>query len=270
MLFDSNFNPLAGKLITWTATDGRITPVSTITDSQGRVSVTYTAPTVNIPTAVMVVATFRGDGQLQASQAECKGLVVIPEVATAVDGMRKSLQDLGFPVDNLGQEISKVAVAISEGRVAVSLTVRSGEIRKDFEHGQVTARVEVVKPGVVEAKVSSESGEGRTVILNIDNSVLGVVSIQQVKVEVDGQPVPLASDYDDVLDPSNDGGTPEYLILVGGQGIQVLVSIPHFSTRTITIRGAVATSAAWTPLLVAVGIVVISLILLLVFWKKRR
>jgi hypothetical protein len=270
LLFDSNFNPLAGKLISWRATDGIVIPASATTDSQGRVSVIYTAPTVSIPTAIIIVATFQGDSQFQASQAECKGLVVIPEVATAVDSMSTSLQDLGFPVDNLGREISKVALAISEGRVAASLTVRSGEVRKDFEHGQVRAWVEVAKCGVVEAKVSSESGEGRTVILNIDNSVLGVVSIQQVKVEVDGQPVPLASDYDDVLDPSNDGDWPEYLILVGGQGIQVLVSIPHFSTRTITVRGPAGAPTARTPLLVAVGIVVISLTLLLVFWKKRE
>gem|GEM_PF-6434319 len=274
VLLDSSFNPLAGKTITWTATAGEVSPATTSTNAQGKVTVLYTAPVVDIRTAVMVIATFWGDNQYRASQAVSKGLVVLPEVAKSIENLTGSLQDLKFSVDNLAQEISKVAGAISEGRVAASVTVKveveTGrvKVKKDFQHEQVQAQVEVRGNNVI-ARISSENREGRTVILNVDNRVLPIVNIRHVRVEVDGQEIPLADDYDDVLDPTNDGGWAEYLILVGGEGIQVLVSLPHFSTRTITIRGPITGGPSyWTPALVAVSIVVIVLILLLTLRRK--
>jgi hypothetical protein len=272
VLFGPDFNPLAGKTITWTATAGEVSPTS-ITDSQGKAIVIYTAPTVDVQTAVMIIATFQGDNQLQAAQAVCKGLVVVPEVARAVENLTTSLQDLKFSVDNLSREISKVAEAISEGKIAVSVTVkleketRQPKVKKDFQHEQVQAQVEVKGNNVI-ARISSENRDGRTVILNVDNYALPIVNITHVKVEVDGREIPLADNYEDVLDPANDGDQAEYLILVGGEGIQVLVSLPHFSTRTITIRGPAAAPTAWTPLLVAVSIVVIVLILLFAFRRR--
>jgi hypothetical protein len=156
------------------------------------------------------------------------------------------------------------------------VTVRLGketkqvEVKRDFQHEQVQTQVEVKGNNVI-AKISSENREGRTVVLNIDNHILPVVNVQHVKVEVDGKEIPLADNYEDVLDPMNDGDQAEYLILVGGEGIQVLVSLPHFSTRTITIRGPTAAApTAWAPLMVAVGIVIIVLILLFAFRRKSR
>jgi hypothetical protein len=261
VLFGSDLNPLAGETIGWAVTAGEVSPMRTTTDSQGRAMVIYTAPVVEVPTAVMVVATFGGDNRYQPVIALSKGLVVVPEVARAVENLTTSLQDLKFSVDNLAKEISKLAEAISEGKVAVSVTVRLGketkqaEVKRNFQHEQVQTQVEVKGNNVI-AKISSENREGRTVVLNIDNYILPVVNVQHVKVEVDGKEIPLADNYEDVLDPMNDGDQAEYLILVGGEGIQVLVSLPHFSTRTITIRGpAAAAPTAWAPLMVAVGIV---------------
>jgi hypothetical protein len=100
----------------------------------------------------------------------------------------------------------------------------------------------------------------------IDNRALPILDLRRVEVEVDDEKIPLADSYEDVLDPNNDGNQAEYLILVGGEVVHVLVSIPHFSARTITIRGPIATApAARTPLLLATGIVAIVLILLFVF-----
>jgi hypothetical protein len=105
----------------------------------------------------------------------------------------------------------------------------------------------------------------------IDNRALPILDLRRVEVEVDGEKIPLADSYKDVLDPNNDGNQAEYLILVGGEGIQVLVSIPHFSARTITIRGPIAaTPANRTPLVLATGIVFIVLILLFVFGRSSE
>jgi PKD repeat protein len=276
VLFGPDLNPLAGETIGWAVTAGEVSPMRTTTDSQGRAMVIYTAPVVEVPTAVMVVATFGGDNRYQPAVAVSKGLVVVPEVARAVENLTTSLQDLKFSVDNLAKEISKLAEAISGGKVAVSVTVRleketrQVEVKRDFQHEQVQVQVEVKGNNII-AKISSENREGRTVVLNIDNYILPIVNVQHVKVEVDGKEIPLADNYEDVLDPMNDGDQAEYLILVGGEGIHVLVSLPHFSTRTITIRGPAAVApTAWAPLMVAVSIVIIVLILLLAFRRRSR
>jgi hypothetical protein len=170
----------------------------------------------------------------------------------------------------ISQGIKALTQAISEGKVAIITTIKlekeTGEIkiRRDFQDERIKAEVEV-KGNAVVAIVSSENREGRTVILNIDNRALPILDLRRVEVEVDGEKVPLADSYEDVLNPNDDGGQAEYLILVGGEGIQVLVSIPHFSARTITIRGPIAaTPANRTPLVLTAGIVFM-LILLFVF-----
>ena len=39
----------------------------------------------------------------------------------------------------------------------------------------------------------------------------------------------------DILDPTDDNGVAEYFVLTGEMGSQVLVSLPHFSTHTVTL-----------------------------------
>jgi len=75
-LKDNVNNPLVGKTITWGATSGSVTPSSGTTDSNGQVSVTYTAP--NHETTVSVTASFAGDNQYSENQASVVGLISAP------------------------------------------------------------------------------------------------------------------------------------------------------------------------------------------------
>jgi len=55
-------------------------------------------------------------------------------------------------------------------------------------------------------------------------------------IKYDGVSIQLADDLADVLNPNDDGSLPEYLILIGANGIQIMVSIPHFSDHFISIQ----------------------------------
>ena len=46
----------------------------------------------------------------------------------------------------------------------------------------------------------------------------------------------MADDFEDILNANNDGLQAEYLILTGAEGIEILVSVPHFSDHFITIE----------------------------------
>jgi len=90
------------------------------------------------------------------------------------------------------------------------------------------------QPNKVIVKVGSVKEKGRTITINIDKTVLSIEEINEVSVLYDGKEIKLADNYTDVLNP-NDEHNPEYLVLIGAEGIQVLVSIPNFSTHTITV-----------------------------------
>ncbi len=96
----------------------------------------------------------------------------------------------------------------------------------------------------------------------VDNRILPVARVGEISVLLDGKEIPLADDYSDVLNPDRE----KYLVLVGAKGIQILVSIPSFSTHTITITAALP--APVEPILwiliggIAVAVVVIAEVLL--------
>ncbi|MEM2619487.1 MAG: hypothetical protein QW356_08455, partial [Candidatus Hadarchaeales archaeon] len=59
--------PLANKTVVWSATAGSVYPTSGVTDSYGRVSTTYTAPTSG--TSATITASFQGDWECEPSSA---------------------------------------------------------------------------------------------------------------------------------------------------------------------------------------------------------
>jgi hypothetical protein len=93
----------------------------------------------------------------------------------------------------------------------------------------------------VEAVVESTTATGKTVLINVSAQILSAPP-EKVEVLFDSRKIDLADNYADVLSPT-DENVPEYLILAGGRGFQVLVSIPSFSRHIITIRGPVAVRA---------------------------
>ena len=69
----SGGTPLADKTITWTITAGSVDSLSGTTDSQGRVTITYTAPATE--GSVAATASFAGDAQYAPSSGNANGAV---------------------------------------------------------------------------------------------------------------------------------------------------------------------------------------------------
>jgi hypothetical protein len=86
-----------------------------------------------------------------------------------------------------------------------------------------------------------DDAPGTTVTMNLDEEQLGNVSIDdagdKLEVEFDNETIRMADDLDDVLNPEDDDDA-EYLLLVGSDKVQVLVSVPHFSPHTIEVTEA--------------------------------
>ncbi len=128
-----------------------------------------------------------------------------------------------------------------------------------FRETDVQADVkQVVKGRRIDVEV--KAGGARSFIFNIRSEVLPA----KLEVLVDNEPIETASDYADVLNPS-DENVPEYLVVRGKSGVQVLISIPSFSTRVISI----VASAGGLPLHVVVVAVVVLLLAAGVAVKRK-
>ncbi len=236
ILFDEDGNRVPGKTITWDATGGILSSTTSTTNSQGEVSVTYIAPTVVMQTSTIITASFAGDSEYSASNAISRGTILLPQVASSLENIEQALTRLEIAVDALTQELNAFRDAISEGRVGASISIETDtsghRVRREFQHDVQVNVKNVQVRNRIELEVSSDADNGRTIVINVDNNVL---DFENVTIYFDNVEINQASDYEDVLNPNNDSGEAEYLLLKGANGAQVAVSIPSFSTHSIAI-----------------------------------
>ena len=265
--------PLGERMLEWSASLGTVTPASVLTDGSGRASAVYAAPVCENATPVTITVSFPGDNRHSAATATFSLTVLPYQTVRVLENLKENLQQAAaeFEAPPLQAEnllaLENAFVRGSLGAaVTITLVAEKPGLSKGYEREGVRTRLgEVVVGERIEIVVESDENF-KTVLINVGSEVLPV---GWLTVLVDNNPIDLADDYLDVLDPTNDGGRPEYLILKGGKGAQILVSIPYFSARVITIRGPLAAPTRLTPALVAVGIVIVVVILLLAFRRRR-
>lgn len=170
--------------------------------------------------------------------------------------------------DGAGAEVeAKVGRAITDRKVGAEIEVSGpapasaagpadpeadGTVRVlayDDVDVQVKVPSDVATPEApIRVRVSAELDEGRTIVLKLDRSVLEsadagslVLRYFDLYDQADGSEVETevvfqaASDLQDVLDPADDSGQPEYWVVEDANGLQVLVSVPHWSAHAITV-----------------------------------
>jgi WD40 repeat protein len=259
--------PLAGKLIHLSTTQGVVTPMSATTDDLGRVTATFTAPRVDVRTSFILSAIFAGDNEHSPSHAYSTGTVRSAALARTVERIEQSIERIEVRVEELETTVEalveKIENAIVENRLGTIIVIENAQGRREYEHAEVEAEIEV-RGTNIEVRVDSKENH-KTVLVNIDDYTKKVLQLDRIGVWVDNVQIEQADDYDDVLDPTDDEDEPEYLVLVGRNGAQVLISIPRFSTRTITIA-ALPTAGIPLYIMIVIALVVVA-ISLRVTWK---
>jgi hypothetical protein len=189
-------------------------------------------------------------------------------------------------------EERKVGAEITlHGRPAAGRAAAEGNSSVDvlaYDDVQVEVRMPsgaVATPDApIRVEVSADLKEGRTIVLNVNRSLLEATDPQALVLRYfdlherdDGSTLETevvfhqASSLQDVLDARDDSGQPEYWVVQDANGVQVLASVPHWSAHAITI-GSLAVLHV-TPN-VAIGIVagvagsVVAAVAML--WPRRR
>jgi len=190
--------------------------------------------------------------------------IEMPEIPTTTEPIEVP-PEIAEILEGLEERISRLEEAVTTGKLGATINIEVKaelpEIKNVVYSPDLNITTEI-KENEVEVRVSSEVTTGKTIMINIDNEILPISRLVEILVLYDGEEIALADDYSDVLNPE-DENVPEYLILLGAKGIQVLVSIPSFSLHTI----AITTSPPQAPaavfpiwVIVAVALVAIGII----------
>jgi len=167
-----------------------------------------------------------------------------------------------------------LAKAMDSGQIAAQVSVQSeveGQESKaqivDMTYDPNVSVATDVDADRVTVTVTSEAPVGKTIVVNIDASILGISEIGDIVVLYDEHRLNMAADYEDVLNTSDNEA--EYLVIAGGHGVQVLISIPHFSTHTIVITRATQESSMLLAIGIGLGVIGILTLLFLIFHRRR-
>lgn len=133
------------------------------------------------------------------------------------------------------QDISDIAEAKTNETIAAQVDIGAGNVSEKSIDNNVAVKVENTTNDAVNMTVSASSQSGPKVILiNLNSTTIDVGNIKYLHIMYDGQSIAPASNVAQVLHPVS-SDQPHFAILVTQSGAQVLISIPHFSTHTITI-----------------------------------
>lgn len=178
----------------------------------------------------------------------------------------------------------RIAQARADHKIGAELVVREGAEFDALQTmtGDVHTTLETIDARAGNGRadfrvtVSAELESGRTIVLDVDPSVLSgpQLVVRYFDVFDDGTETEViirqADDLDDILDPDDDGGQPEYWIVQDSNGIQMMASIPHWSTHALTVQGIgeVVTSPSVIAGIV-LGVVGTSMAAAVMFWPRR-
>jgi hypothetical protein len=143
---------------------------------------------------------------------------------------------------------AKLQDAVESRHLGAEVSIRLRQTVEKVSYDDVD--VEVPPPdaasGTIRVQLSANLTQGRTVVLHVDpalvrNSTPSRLDLRYYDVHPDGTQTEVvfarASSLQDVLDPTDDAGQPEYWVVQDPDGLQVLVSVPHWSIHAVTLSG---------------------------------
>ena len=146
------------------------------------------------------------------------------------DESKMSIREVGGE-----QTVLEIDRAIYSGDVGGEILVEKNLDKQVVSYDEQLSITSLdVESGRLSLVVNGEENlSGKTIVVNVEEGFFDINS--DIMVTYDDLEIKMADDIDDILNANDDGSTPEYLIVEGALGVQILVSIPHFSEHSITI-----------------------------------
>lgn len=133
------------------------------------------------------------------------------------------------------QDASDIELAKTNETIAAEVDIGPGNVNEKSIDNNVSVKTENTTSDAVNITVSASSQTGPKVILiNLNSTTIDVANVKYLHIMYDGHTIAPASSVEEILHASS-SDQPHYAILITQSGAQLLISIPHFSTHTITI-----------------------------------
>jgi hypothetical protein len=133
------------------------------------------------------------------------------------------------------QERSHIEDAKTNQTIAAEIEIGNGNVDHKSIDNNIVVQTLNSSANSVNISVSATNQTGPKVILvNLNSTTIDVSSIRYLHVLYDGKVITPADNVDQVIHATS-SDDPHYAILITTNGAQVLISIPHFSTHTITL-----------------------------------
>jgi hypothetical protein len=194
-----------------------------------------------------VALTRQGEGRLAFTLGNLTGALRAERMSVSGQTVRTQGEVL-FLLDESGGSYdahrSDITEAIAARHVGAEASFnRNGEDLKEdvVSYGNVTMTTLRAEQGNLTMLIEGHGTEGRVLVLNVDNHVMGAQRKEELRVQLDNQTVTAASSLEDILDPDNDGFVPEYYVVFdpATDAFQLLVSVPHYSVHTLSLTTAI-------------------------------
>jgi hypothetical protein len=146
--------------------------------------------------------------------------------------------------------------AIARGHIGAeaTLNLHDGDRVVDdvVSYGNVTVTTTKAERGNLTVLIEGHGTEGRVVVLNVDGRILGAQAADKLDIVLDNVSIGPATDLTDILDPDDDGYTPEYYLVFDPrvEAFQLIVTLPHYSVHVLS----VTTPFVLPPPAVTIGI----------------
>ena len=159
--------------------------------------------------------------------------------------------------------------AIARGQVGAEATINLADdasVTADvISYGNVTMTTTRAERGNITVVIEGYGVEGRVLVLNVDGRVVGADRAENLAIMMDNVSISPATNLTDILDPDDDGYSPEYYVVFDPQveAFQLIVTVPHYSVYTLSVTtfleivkpSVVVGILAGTALLVPAGLV---------------
>ena len=144
-----------------------------------------------------------------------------------------SYKDLFFIEENR----EMIQTAIEEEEVGGEVTIRAEEDETKvliYKYNAVSIQPKTIDSSQITLLVNGdETSAGKAIVINFIGDF--VDQNDKIVIEYDGETITMADDLFDALNANDDGSHPEYLITIGEDGTQLIITMPHFSEHEITI-----------------------------------
>jgi hypothetical protein len=187
----------------------------------------------------------QGAGRIEVSGSTVS-ILFDPQQASASVTLRAAAPPPPGPVAEQSARAAadaQLARAIAASKVAAEAFVAlSGQgLQVSVVPYAGTVSLQAVDEGEAGLKLTVDVAEhdARTLVFHLGRGVVDA-DPAHLRVLLDGRELRAADDLADVLDPDDDGLQAEFVVVAGAEGIELLVSVPHFSEHDITVQGALA------------------------------